>query len=122
MAIAVKSLIKDITDESFAVKTKIPTQTNIMQIESDEDDVSQTDTITPTTTAKTTSLNPLSKNLWYSQYELDSIRGEDVRQKAPLVKTSSMRDISCTDDDDKDSKVVPPRIIPTRYKILKKHK
>uniref|UniRef100_A0A915IDK3 Uncharacterized protein n=1 Tax=Romanomermis culicivorax TaxID=13658 RepID=A0A915IDK3_ROMCU len=48
-------------------------------IKSDEDDISQTDTNAPTTTAKTTSLlTPLSKNLSYSQYELDSIRGQDV--------------------------------------------
>uniref|UniRef100_A0A915JJH3 Uncharacterized protein n=1 Tax=Romanomermis culicivorax TaxID=13658 RepID=A0A915JJH3_ROMCU len=39
-AMAVKSLIKDIAEESFAIKTEVPTQTDIVQIESDEDDVS----------------------------------------------------------------------------------
>uniref|UniRef100_A0A915HJB7 Uncharacterized protein n=1 Tax=Romanomermis culicivorax TaxID=13658 RepID=A0A915HJB7_ROMCU len=82
-AIAVKSVIKDIADESFAVKTKVPTKTDIIQMESDEDDISQTDTTKPTTTAKTTSsLTLLSKNLSYSQYKLDSIRGQEVQEKA----------------------------------------
>uniref|UniRef100_A0A915IZ01 Uncharacterized protein n=1 Tax=Romanomermis culicivorax TaxID=13658 RepID=A0A915IZ01_ROMCU len=64
----VESLIKDITEELFTIKTQVPTETNIIQIDSDEEDVLQTDTTAPTTTAKTTSsLTPLSKNLSYSQ-------------------------------------------------------
>uniref|UniRef100_A0A915HLY2 Uncharacterized protein n=1 Tax=Romanomermis culicivorax TaxID=13658 RepID=A0A915HLY2_ROMCU len=71
-AMAVNLLIKDIADELFVIKAEIPTETDIIQIQSDEDDVSQTNTTAPTTTAKTTSsLTPLSKNLLYSQYELD---------------------------------------------------
>uniref|UniRef100_A0A915KST2 Uncharacterized protein n=1 Tax=Romanomermis culicivorax TaxID=13658 RepID=A0A915KST2_ROMCU len=48
-------------------------------------------------------------NLSYSQYELhsDSIRNKDVGEKAALVKTSSMRNISQIEDDkDDDSKMI----------------
>uniref|UniRef100_A0A915HK31 Uncharacterized protein n=1 Tax=Romanomermis culicivorax TaxID=13658 RepID=A0A915HK31_ROMCU len=57
--------------------------------------------------------------------ETDSVtkkKNQDVREKVVLVKTSSMRDISrIKDDDDDDSKMIPLGIIPTRYKIPKKH-
>uniref|UniRef100_A0A915KT80 Uncharacterized protein n=1 Tax=Romanomermis culicivorax TaxID=13658 RepID=A0A915KT80_ROMCU len=60
-------------------------------------------------------------NLSYSQYKLDSNREQDVREKAALVKTSSMRDISQMEDkDNNNSKMIPPGIIPTRYRIPKK--
>uniref|UniRef100_A0A915I6Q5 Uncharacterized protein n=1 Tax=Romanomermis culicivorax TaxID=13658 RepID=A0A915I6Q5_ROMCU len=95
---------------------------NKRPIDSEEEDVSRTNTTAPMTMAKTTSsLTPLSKNLSYSQYDIDWDKGEEYREKAALVKTTSMRDISqieCEDDDD--SKMIPPRIIPTRYKIPKK--
>uniref|UniRef100_A0A915IJ66 Uncharacterized protein n=1 Tax=Romanomermis culicivorax TaxID=13658 RepID=A0A915IJ66_ROMCU len=71
-AMAVESLIKDIAEESFMIKTEVPTRTDIIQIKSDEEDVSQIDTTALTTTAKTSSsLTPLSKNLSYSQFKLD---------------------------------------------------
>uniref|UniRef100_A0A915KHF0 Uncharacterized protein n=1 Tax=Romanomermis culicivorax TaxID=13658 RepID=A0A915KHF0_ROMCU len=76
------------------------------------------------TTAKTTSsLTPLSKNLLYSQYNIDWDKGEEYREKAALVKTTSMRDISQIEreGEDDESKMIPPRIIPTWYKIPKKH-
>uniref|UniRef100_A0A915HVG4 Uncharacterized protein n=1 Tax=Romanomermis culicivorax TaxID=13658 RepID=A0A915HVG4_ROMCU len=83
---------------------EIPTETDVIQIDSEEDDVSRTDTTAPMTTARTTSsLTPLSKNLSYSQYDIDWDKGEEYREKAALVKTTSMRDISqieCEDDDD----------------------
>uniref|UniRef100_A0A915L012 Uncharacterized protein n=1 Tax=Romanomermis culicivorax TaxID=13658 RepID=A0A915L012_ROMCU len=122
-AMALKLLIKDIAEESFVVKTDIPTETNIIQMDSEEDDVSKTDTTAPMTTAKTTSsLILLSKNLSYSQYKIDWGKCEEYREKAAMVKTLSLRDISQTEgEDDNNSKMVPPQIIPTRYKILKKY-
>uniref|UniRef100_A0A915HQQ5 Uncharacterized protein n=1 Tax=Romanomermis culicivorax TaxID=13658 RepID=A0A915HQQ5_ROMCU len=110
-AMAVKSLINDIAEESFTIKTEVPTQTDIIQMESDEDDVSQTDTTARTTTAKTTSsLSPLSKNLSYSQYELDWPEGEQLGAKAALMKTISMKNVSRIDNDDDNSKMFPPQI------------
>uniref|UniRef100_A0A915HIH3 Uncharacterized protein n=1 Tax=Romanomermis culicivorax TaxID=13658 RepID=A0A915HIH3_ROMCU len=35
---AIESLIKDIAEESFTIKTKIPSQNDIIQIETDEED------------------------------------------------------------------------------------
>uniref|UniRef100_A0A915JKR1 Uncharacterized protein n=1 Tax=Romanomermis culicivorax TaxID=13658 RepID=A0A915JKR1_ROMCU len=76
----------------------------------------------PMTTARTTSsLTPLSKNLLYSQYDIDWDKGEEYGEKAALVKTTSMRDISQIEgQDDDDSKMIPPRIIPMRHRIPKK--
>uniref|UniRef100_A0A915IIH2 Uncharacterized protein n=1 Tax=Romanomermis culicivorax TaxID=13658 RepID=A0A915IIH2_ROMCU len=107
-ATTVESLVKQTAEESFTVKT------DVIQIDSQEDDVWRTDTTAPMTTARTTSsLTLLSKNLSYSQYDIDWDEGEEYREKAALVKTTSMRDISQIErEDDNDSKMVPPRIIP----------
>uniref|UniRef100_A0A915JZG7 Uncharacterized protein n=1 Tax=Romanomermis culicivorax TaxID=13658 RepID=A0A915JZG7_ROMCU len=64
MAMAMESLVKDIAEKSFAIKTEVRTETDIIQIESNKEDISQTDTTALTTTIKTTSwLTSLSKNL-----------------------------------------------------------
>uniref|UniRef100_A0A915J2E7 Uncharacterized protein n=1 Tax=Romanomermis culicivorax TaxID=13658 RepID=A0A915J2E7_ROMCU len=115
-AMAIESLIKDITEESFAIKMDVPTESNIIQIKSDQEDVSQTDTTAPTTMAKaTSSLTLLSKNLSYNWG-----KGEEFRAKAVLTKTILMRNILGIDDDD--SKMVPLQIIPARHKIAMSHK
>uniref|UniRef100_A0A915JHF3 Uncharacterized protein n=1 Tax=Romanomermis culicivorax TaxID=13658 RepID=A0A915JHF3_ROMCU len=76
---AIESLIKDMAEESFMVKTEVPTETNIIQIQSDEEDIPQTDTTAPTMTAKTTSsLTPLSKCLLISQYHIDWDKRENI--------------------------------------------
>uniref|UniRef100_A0A915K5A6 Uncharacterized protein n=1 Tax=Romanomermis culicivorax TaxID=13658 RepID=A0A915K5A6_ROMCU len=91
---AVESLMKQTAEDSLAIKMEIPTETNVIQIHSEDEDVSTTNTTAPMTTAKSTSsLTPLSKNLSYSQYDIDWDKGEEYREKATLVKTTSMKDI-----------------------------
>uniref|UniRef100_A0A915IBC5 Uncharacterized protein n=1 Tax=Romanomermis culicivorax TaxID=13658 RepID=A0A915IBC5_ROMCU len=101
---------------------EIPTETDVIQIHSEDDDVLTTDTTAPLMTAKTTSsLTPLSENLSYSQYDIDWNKGEEYREKAASIKTTSMKDISQIErQEDDDSKMVPPRIVPTRYRIPRK--
>uniref|UniRef100_A0A915J219 Uncharacterized protein n=1 Tax=Romanomermis culicivorax TaxID=13658 RepID=A0A915J219_ROMCU len=59
----------------------------------------------------------------FKKYINDQDRYVAIREKAALVKTSSMYDISQIDDgDDDESKMIPPKIIPLRYRISKKNK
>uniref|UniRef100_A0A915KRX0 Uncharacterized protein n=1 Tax=Romanomermis culicivorax TaxID=13658 RepID=A0A915KRX0_ROMCU len=60
---------------------EVPTETDVIQIDSEDDDVWTTDTTAPMTTAKpTSSLTPLSKNLLYSQYDIDWDKGEEYHR------------------------------------------
>uniref|UniRef100_A0A915I7Z1 Uncharacterized protein n=1 Tax=Romanomermis culicivorax TaxID=13658 RepID=A0A915I7Z1_ROMCU len=76
---------------------EIPTETDVIQIDSEEDEVSRTDTTGPMTAAKTTSsLIPLSKNLSYNISQIKQEDGEDL-------------------------KMIRPQMIPMQYKIPKKN-
>uniref|UniRef100_A0A915KLD8 Uncharacterized protein n=1 Tax=Romanomermis culicivorax TaxID=13658 RepID=A0A915KLD8_ROMCU len=104
---AVESLIKDIAEESFTIKTKIPSQMDIIQIESEEENVSETNTTQQMQLTKTTtSATLLSKSLSSSQYHIDWDKGEENREKAILMKMILMKDLSETEDED--LKMVPP--------------
>uniref|UniRef100_A0A915HVI9 Uncharacterized protein n=1 Tax=Romanomermis culicivorax TaxID=13658 RepID=A0A915HVI9_ROMCU len=82
-AMAVESLIKNITEESFTVKSEIPSEMDIIQIESKDEDISETDTTAQMPKTKTTtSATPLSKSLSSSQYHIDWDKEEELRAKA----------------------------------------
>uniref|UniRef100_A0A915HTK5 Uncharacterized protein n=1 Tax=Romanomermis culicivorax TaxID=13658 RepID=A0A915HTK5_ROMCU len=115
---AVQSLIKDIAEESFAIKTKILSKMNIIQIESEEENVSETDTTAQRPMTKmTTSITPLLKSLSYSTQHNDWTKEDEYSPKNALIKMMSLKDLS--KEEDVESQMVPPKIIPMRHKLAK---
>uniref|UniRef100_A0A915HR28 Uncharacterized protein n=1 Tax=Romanomermis culicivorax TaxID=13658 RepID=A0A915HR28_ROMCU len=114
IAIAVESLMKDITEESFGMKTEILSKMDVIQIKSDNKNLSETDTTTQMLKTKTmTWPTPLSKSPSYSQYHVDWDKGEEYRAKATLVKTTSLKDLS--KEEESKEHMVHPQIVPTRH-------
>uniref|UniRef100_A0A915HR31 Uncharacterized protein n=1 Tax=Romanomermis culicivorax TaxID=13658 RepID=A0A915HR31_ROMCU len=64
MGMAIESLVKDIAREPFVTKTELPSEMDVIQLESDEENISESDTTTQMLTTKTTtSATPLLKGL-----------------------------------------------------------
>uniref|UniRef100_A0A915KYG8 Uncharacterized protein n=1 Tax=Romanomermis culicivorax TaxID=13658 RepID=A0A915KYG8_ROMCU len=82
-AMAVESLTKDVAQETKVLKTENQSQMDVIQLESNTEDISENDTVTKTPTMQTTSsMTRLLKSLLYSTQHIDWHKKEEYRAKA----------------------------------------
>uniref|UniRef100_A0A915KRF3 Uncharacterized protein n=1 Tax=Romanomermis culicivorax TaxID=13658 RepID=A0A915KRF3_ROMCU len=100
------------------MKTEIPREMNIIQIESEEENVSETDTTPQTPMVKRkTSITLLSNSLSHSTQHIDWTKEDEYIAKNALIKTMSLKDLS--KEEDVKSQMVALKIIPIRHKLAR---